>query len=186
MISCLSDCGRFTLYEDGTVYDSKRSRYVPISMSHGPAKYARFSCEIVVNGQRDRVVHRLMAKAFVPNPLNLPEVNHKDLNKANNSVSNLEWVTHQQNQKHFFNSEKGRKHQREIGKRNKGKTGSFGECPICLMSRPMKGIDLHIDACRRKSGITVSLDLLEKLPVGLKTLRQKWEQLLSAPLQGEY
>lgn len=45
-------------------------------------------------------IHRLVAEAFIPNPDGLPEVNHKDLNKANNKVSNLEWVDHKENCSH--------------------------------------------------------------------------------------
>ena len=42
-------------------------------------------------------VHRLVAEAFIPNPNNLPEVNHKDENPKNPKFDNLEWCTHKQN-----------------------------------------------------------------------------------------
>lgn len=43
------------------------------------------------------LIHRLVAMAFIPNPYDLPTVNHKDEDKSNNSADNLEWMTYRQN-----------------------------------------------------------------------------------------
>lgn len=57
---------------------------------------------IRVNGKmRTLYVHRLVAETFIPNPLNLPEVNHIDWDKTNNRASNLERVTSSQNALHW-------------------------------------------------------------------------------------
>ena len=57
--------------------------------------------DLFKNGTRShKRVNRLVAEAFIPNPFNLPQVNHKDGNKLNNSYTNLEWVTDEENKAH--------------------------------------------------------------------------------------
>lgn len=56
--------------------------------------------------QTQRTVHRLVAEHFIDNPTNLSDVNHIDGNKMNNSVSNLEWLSHSDNVKDSFAKER--------------------------------------------------------------------------------
>ena len=62
-----------------------------------------------INGQRKpKLIHRLVADAFIPNPTNKKEVNHKDGNKFNNDYTNLEWVSSSENIRHSYNELKNK------------------------------------------------------------------------------
>lgn len=56
------------------------------------------------NNKQRLYIHRIVAQAFIPNPDNLPQVNHKDGNKSNNHVDNLEWTTQLENNRHAWNT----------------------------------------------------------------------------------
>lgn len=72
------------------------------------------------NKQKKLVIHRLVAEAFIPNYNNYNEVNHKDEDKTNNKVNNLEWCSHKYNMNYGNVKEKISK--KKIGKEpwNKG------------------------------------------------------------------
>lgn len=59
-------------------------------------------------------IHRIVAKVFIPNPNNYPSVNHKDGNKLNNTVENLEWVTALQNTDHAFKTGLSKSHPKSV------------------------------------------------------------------------
>ena len=59
-------------------------------------------------------VHRLVAMAFIDNPDNLPEVNHKDGNKRNNELHNLEWCSKSANVKHAYDNKLTKHYTRKI------------------------------------------------------------------------
>lgn len=66
--------------------------------------------------QKNFKVHRLVASAFLPNPDNLPQINHKDENKQNNSADNLEWCDNRYNSVY---NDKAKKVGRKLGKKVK-------------------------------------------------------------------
>lgn len=76
------------------------------------------------NKQRKIVIHRLVAEAFMPNENNYTDINHKDEDKTNNRIDNLEWCTHKYNMNYGTTREK-------ISKGNIGKPAwnKGGKCP---------------------------------------------------------
>jgi len=85
--------GLYEVSSMGRVKSLKRNTAIDrILKPHNTKKY--FQVCLCKNGIiAYKTVHRLVAEAFIPNPDNLPEVNHKDENKLNNEISNLEWIS---------------------------------------------------------------------------------------------
>lgn len=84
----------YLIYPDGRVWSDKTHKFLTLSKTYDG--YVKVSLKIDGKTTICRV-HRLVAETFIPNPNNLPQVNHKDENKENNDYSNLEWVTAKQN-----------------------------------------------------------------------------------------
>lgn len=83
--------------EDGKVYNIITQKELTGTTYNTGYKMVRLTTE---DGKKGYAVHRLVAQSFIPNPNNLPIVNHKDGNKQNNCVFNLEWVSQSQNRDH--------------------------------------------------------------------------------------
>lgn len=91
--------GKIEVSEDGQIRSLLRGKPYILKSQKDNKGYQRVRVTIDRNKMSFKV-HREVAKAFIPNPDNLPQVNHMDGNKSNNSVDNLEWCTNQQNQIH--------------------------------------------------------------------------------------
>ena len=97
--------GRYKINTEGVIvreeysyidnFGKGRKRHLPSKViAHTLCKNGYYMVDLRLNGKTKRhYVHRLLAKAFIPNPNNLPFINHKDENKQNNSLDNLEWCT---------------------------------------------------------------------------------------------
>lgn len=84
----------YLIDENGLIYSKFSKKYIkPFLHRDGYLRIGLYS-----NGTRKEFqIHRLVALVYLPNPDNLPQVNHKDENKLNNNVNNLEWCTCQYN-----------------------------------------------------------------------------------------
>lgn len=88
--------GLYRISNNGDVFSIIKNRCLKGTSANGYRKVELWKDS---KGKKE-YVHRLVAMAFVDNPNNLPEVNHKDGNRLNNRYDNLEWVTSSGNTKH--------------------------------------------------------------------------------------
>lgn len=93
--------GRYLATESGNIICSWNKK----TMSPRKEKNGYLSIALR-NGEtrKQYSVHRLIAKAFIPNPKNKPDVNHKNGIKTDNRIENLEWMTRSENNKHSFDT----------------------------------------------------------------------------------
>ena len=90
----------YLVSREGGIFSAKTSTIIQLK-----TRIDRYGYELVtlwVGGPITRKVHRLVAIAYLENPLNLPTVNHIDGNKLNNHVTNLEWLSMMDNHRHGF------------------------------------------------------------------------------------
>lgn len=81
---------------NGSILKFKEHLLTPRIITHGYLSVMLYKKGIPKNFK----IHRLVAQHFIPNPKDLPEVNHKDEDKTNNNVENLEWCTHRYNSRY--------------------------------------------------------------------------------------
>lgn len=89
----------YLLSDDFEVRHSERIDHPANYLTQTRSDYC--NVHLLLDGRRLTVgLHRLIARVFVPNPENKPEVNHRNGNKLDNRPENLEWVTHKENLEH--------------------------------------------------------------------------------------
>jgi len=88
--------GRYSVSEDGQVFSHRRKKVLKGMIS----SRGYYSVNLCNGKSHFTKVSRLVGKAFVENPCNYPQINHKDGNKLNDHYSNLEWCTQAQNIRH--------------------------------------------------------------------------------------
>lgn len=93
---------KYFIYTNGTVIKRETNKILKPYKSNNNYLYITVN---TMKGTKHLKIHRLVAKAFIPNPNNYPCVNHINGNKLDNRVENLEWCTYSKNINHAFNND---------------------------------------------------------------------------------
>lgn len=102
---------KYSISIDGIVKNIKTGKTIKNKL--GTRGYIKVNITVAKGITKSFDIHRLLAKYYIDNPYNLPIVHHKDHNKTNYSISNLEWTTSSQNCKYsnkFYNKNKTKKY----------------------------------------------------------------------------
>ena len=131
-------------YPNGTVHHLKEKILASNLDRHG-YQYVN----LYKNGEgKKMLVHRLVAMAFIPNPENNPQVNHKDENPLNNFVENLEWCTAS------YNTNYGTRNERMIQNRRSYKLGNHPQAKSVFCEELNKTFD-----CAKRAGEELGIDV---------------------------
>lgn len=92
----MRDIGKHIVYSDGRVFSKKLKRFLKICKNERGYKY------VSIEKHKHKSHHRLLAECFIPNPLNLDQINHINGIRDDNRLDNLEWCNSSHNQKHAY------------------------------------------------------------------------------------
>lgn len=145
--------------DSGEVISYRWGKRKVLKLSKNSKGYLRINLfQKELNKARAISIHRLVAMAFIPNPDNKEQVNHKDGNKTNNDISNLEWVTNKENMTHAWETNL-RDNGWAKGKNNYQWDGNHKNCKE-VIQRDLEGniVSIHksIAIASRETGLGVN------------------------------
>jgi hypothetical protein len=102
----LQNFSNYEIYEDGRIFSVKGQCWLKANTRKEDG-YLQVTLINDDGVKKKMYLHRIIALTYLPNPNNLPCVNHKDENKANNNIDNLEWCNYQYNNNYGTKLERG-------------------------------------------------------------------------------